>query len=167
MYAPFDILPATSKVWIYQANRKLTIEEETTVGAALKQLCEEWLAHGQPLRTSYKIEYSQFIILAVDEDYNNASGCSIDGSVRALKQLQATLGVDFFDRTQVTFLMGSEVKVFPLVEIKNMFASSKLQGSTITFNNFVTVKSDFEKNWKTPAEKTWLIKYLPKTALTS
>lgn len=167
MFAPFDALPETAKVWIYQANRKFALEEEKIASHALENLCKEWLAHGEPLRTSYKIEYHQFIILAVDEGFNNASGCSIDGSVRVLKELQSRLGVDFFDRTNVAFLIDDDIRSYPLSEIRSLFSSSKLLPKTTTFNNFVTTKSDFERNWKTPAEKTWLIKYLPKTALTS
>jgi len=111
------------------------------------------------------VEHNQFIILATDEDYHQPSGCSIDSSVRALKELQSELGIDFFDRTKVAFLNGDTVVTHPLAQLKSVFESGKLAGSTITFNNLVPSRGDLARAWKTPVEKTWLTKYLPNSTL--
>jgi hypothetical protein len=41
----------------------------------------EWAAHGTSLVSSYQLKYNRFIILAVDQDVQSATGCSIDASV--------------------------------------------------------------------------------------
>ena len=165
MFVPFDALPADARIWIYQADRSLTQVEEQALAYSLQDFCEDWKAHGQALKTSFKIERHQFVILAVDENYNDASGCSIDGSVRILKLLQEQSGIDFFNRTRVAFLLDGSVQTFALTELKNLFTSSRLTATTPTFNNLVATKSDFDTNWLTTCEKTWLIKYLPKSAV--
>jgi hypothetical protein len=165
MYIPFTELPNHSRIWIYQANRKLSDKEKQFADEALKNFCESWVAHQQQLKTSFTIEHNQFIILATDEDYHLPSGCSIDSSVRALKQLQSDVGIDLFDRTKVAFLNGDEVVTHSLTQLKALFGSGALSGSTVTFNNLVPSRGDLVRGWKTTVEKTWLTKYLPNSTL--
>ncbi|MBK5278094.1 MAG: hypothetical protein JJE09_04435 [Bacteroidia bacterium] len=165
MFVPFDALPPNARIWIYQSDRPLNSEEEKHLMGSLKAFCEQWKAHGQELKTSFKIERNQFVILAVDENYNDASGCSIDGSVRILKSLQQEGGINFFDRGLVAFQIENEVQTFYLQELKNIFLSGRLTASTLTFDNLVATKSDFDKAWLTTVDKTWLGKYLPKSTV--
>jgi hypothetical protein len=167
MYVSFDELSPESRVWVYQGSRAFTASEEELVSKALKNFCSEWAAHGQALKSSFKIEQHQFIIMAVDEDFHNPSGCSIDSSVGILRQIHQATGVDMLDRSKVPFYLQGGVKRVPIHELKNNFQQGTLQPDTITFNTLVTTKAEFEGGWQVPAEKTWLVKYLSKTALTS
>lgn len=165
MYIPFDQLPPDSRVWIYQADRSFSEAEEEMISNSMKEFCSQWSAHGNPLETSFEVKHSQFIVLGVNENAAGASGCSIDGSVRVLKELAAALKIDFFDRTKVAFLREGEIKLYPVQELPMVFKSGILSGSSITFNNLAPDKNAFEKNWKISVEKSWLAKYLPKGAL--
>jgi hypothetical protein len=165
MYIAFENLPTQARVWIYQADRKMSAGEEAKVNSSMKSFCEQWVAHGQPLQTSFKIEHNQFLIVAVDEGFNNASGCSIDGSVRMLKGFQIELGLNFLDPSKIAFLIDDEISLFPRTELKALFASGKLTNATLTFNNLVATKADFESQWKIVAEKSWMVKYLPSPTL--
>ena len=162
MFIPFNTLPPNARLWIYQSDRSLNMDEEKLLSSELKQFCEQWKAHGQDLKTSFTIEHHHFVILAVDENYNDASGCSIDGSVRIFKSLQEKAGINFLDRSRVAFRQDSEISTFSLPELKNLFSTGRLEASTQTFNNLVATKSDFDKGWLTTVEKSWLVKYLPK-----
>ncbi len=166
MYVPFQSLPDHARVWVYQASRKLTDEEVEKVRSSQQAFCKQWEAHGQALHSSFKFEYNQFLIIGVDEGVHSASGCSIDESVRILKGYHSELGVNFLDSSQVALLLNSEVKLFPRLELKGLFESGQLNGATRTFNNLVATKADFEKQWEIPVEKSWLVKYLPKSSLT-
>jgi hypothetical protein len=165
MYVQFQTLPDHSRIWIYQSSRELSNKEKEAAEEALKSFCESWVAHHQPLKTSFTIEHNRFIILATDEDYHLPSGCSIDSSVKALKKLQSGLGVDFFDRTNIAFYKSDKVVTYALAQLKSLFESRELNGSTMTFDNLVPSKGDLVGRWKTPVEKTWLAKYLSKTTL--
>lgn len=165
MYVPFDQLPEHSRIWIYQSDRKLTPAEKQQAEAVLENFCENWEVHKQDTRSSYNIEHDQFIILAIDEDYREASGCSIDSSVRKLKALQDHLGLSLFDRTKVAFLNGGTVVTHPLAKLKALFESGELNKNSITFDNLVPSRGDLSNTWKKPVEKTWLTKYLPNSTL--
>src|SRR5688572_4607456 len=110
MFVEFDSLQDSSRVWVYQSVRKLTEPEERAISEALESFTQEWAAHGQPLKSSFKIMYHQFIILAADESYNQASGCSIDDSVRVIKNIDQHFSLDLFNRTIVGFLKEDTVE---------------------------------------------------------
>jgi len=165
MLIPFDRLPGSSRVWVYQANRKLTSEEVQVVERYLHKLCESWETHGTPLRSSYTIAYQQFIVLGVDEQHQGASGCSIDGSVHALTELQQHLRLDFFDRTKIAFLQGEKVVLHPMRDLKSLFENKTLSVDALSFNNTVTTKEMWDKQWLVPAKHTWLVRYLPKSVV--
>lgn len=164
MYVPFDELPGDARLWIYQADRLFTDAERLAIENSCLHLCNSWSAHGTPLRTSFRIEHNLFIVLAVDEHAAGASGCSIDGSVRLLKELQQRLGLDFFNRQQVAFLEGAAVTLHPVNELKSRFADGILSPRSVTFNNAITTKKDWETAWRLPASESWLVRYLPKPA---
>jgi hypothetical protein len=165
MYIPFEQLPADARIWIYQADRRFTEAEEKSISDSLKEFCNQWSAHGNPLDTSFVIKYNRFIILSVNENTAGASGCSIDGSVRVLKELSQRFNNDLFNRTKVAFSTGDEIKLYSIKELSNLFELGHLTASTTTFDNLVTDKESFGTKWETAVENTWLAKYLPKGTL--
>jgi hypothetical protein len=167
MWVDFDTLNPSSRIWIYQASRGLTTLEEIDLSSALTDFCDQWKTHGQPMRSSFVIAHQQFVILAADEDYQLPSGCSIDSSVRLLKDWQNRNGIDFFDRSQIAFKAGNIVTTHTLSSIKERIANSEMNERSITFDNLVPSKGDWLARWEIPLEKSWLARYLPKSSLES
>lgn len=161
MFVPFETLPPESRVWIYQSNRRFSHEELRIVEDRLRQFTGEWSVHGAPLNTSFKVGYDQFIILAADESQQDASGCSIDSSVRVLKTLEQEVGVQLFDRNLVAFKRGEEVTTITLKELKQKFTDGTLNEDTLTFNNLVTTRAALDDQWLVPVRQTWLKRYIP------
>ena len=165
MLVAFDQLPDDSRLWVYQSDRAFSKSETEFISKALNEFCESWEAHGEPLATSFKIEFDQFVILAVNENVHGASGCSIDGSVRVLKSIQSQLGIDLLNRS-VPFLINNKVILHSLTEAKTLLGNGTIPEDTITLNNSVSSKKDFLQNWKVSTKNSaWLAKYLPKKAL--
>jgi hypothetical protein len=160
MFVPFEKLPSTSRVWVFQANRPFTPDELNIADARLREFTESWLVHGAPFDTSYSIRFNQFIVLAADESRQSASGCSIDSSVRVLKELEQLMGVDLFDRNQAAFLVNECVQLVPLRELKQKFQDGILNEGTLAFNNLVGTMKDFAESWLVPAGQTWLKRYM-------
>ena len=159
MLVAFEALPDTARVWIYQANRLMAATEEEQVATRAGRFCEQWAAHNTPLRSSFKILHNKFLILAVDESYNQASGCSIDTSVRFIQELEQQLGINFFDRTQVAFLINDHVYTTNLTSIKDEISTGKIDQKTLTFNLQAQNISEFENQWLIPAADSWMKRY--------
>ena len=95
MYVPFEDLPEESRVWIYQSNRKFSDAEFTEIENDLKTFLEGWAAHGTSLESSYQLKYNRFIVLAVNQDVQAATGCSIDASVEFIQALEKKYEWDY------------------------------------------------------------------------
>lgn len=161
MWVEFDSLPDNSRIWIYQANRPLTASEQADLSSTVRAFCDQWSTHGQPMRCSFKIRHSQFLILVADEDFQQPSGCSIDNSVRVLKTWQNSVDVDWFDRTRVVLLRETTPETWSLVEAKNEMAEGKIRPDHITFNNLVRSKGELTTDWETTVGNSWLKRFLP------
>ncbi|MCT4623046.1 MAG: ABC transporter ATPase [Schleiferiaceae bacterium] len=164
MYIPFEELSENSKIWIYQSGRKLTDDEVVKISEQLHTYTQTWQAHGADLRASYRVMYNHFVVLAVDEDANSATGCSIDDSVRAMQSIQKVVDVDLFDRLSITYKdHDGRVKLVSKKVFVEMLQTGELSKNTIVFNNMVTQLGEFEKNWEIPAHESWHSRLLPKT----
>jgi hypothetical protein len=159
MYIPFAQLPPHSRIWIYQANRSLTHEEVARVKPQLVQFSTEWTSHGQTLKASADLLYNRFLVIGNDEDVNSPSGCSIDASVRFVKQLEAELNVSFFDRTQLAFWHHDKVEVIPLADIKKKISAGDIQAQSLYFDTLVNTSGQLQSAWPKPAKESWLAKY--------
>lgn len=155
MLVPFDTLREDTRVWVYQSNRKFTDQEVTEIDAAVKAFVEDWTAHGDELQGSYTIRYNRFIVLAVNQQIYEVSGCSIDGSVRFIQSLEQKYGVDLLDKMNVTYKTGEFVAYKSLLDFKKMAKEKAVTKDTIVFNNLVNTLGEFQDFWEVPAHESW------------
>lgn len=155
MYIPFENLPEDSKIWIYQSNRKFSDEEFSAIESELKTFLENWSAHGTGLESSYLLKYNRFIILAVNQEVQAATGCSIDSSVAFIQSLEQKYQVDLLDKMNVTFKNGEHIAHKSLLDFKKMAKEKAVTGNTIVFNNLVNSIEEFNESWEVPAADSW------------
>ncbi|WP_017730167.1 hypothetical protein [Nafulsella turpanensis] len=159
MYIPFDTLSAQARVWVYQASRPLTETEQALIEKTAPDFLESWATHGKPLKASYKLFHDQFLVIGVDENHQQASGCSIDSSVAFVQALEKELGLSFMDRGKVAFVLEDKIYMEPLPSLKRSIEAGKITADTQTFNNLVSNKQELEEKWLQPAKETWLKRY--------
>lgn len=159
MLVAFKELQESSRVWIYQADKSLSEKDIDYISTQATKFCDQWVAHDVPLKSSYKILHNKFLVLAVDEGHNAASGCSIDSSVHFVQTIERQLNLNFFDRTQVAFLIDDNVYTTDLESIKNEIDTGTIGSDTITFNMQAQNIAEFQENWLVPAGESWMKKY--------
>lgn len=151
MHINFNEISQTARVWVYQANRQLTDSEAITVKKYLEPAINQWAAHGASLLASATVLHNRFVVIALDENQNAASGCSIDTSTRWLKELGDVINIDFFDRSQAYF-DGVEIKTFSVFQSKKAVESELISPETIIFNNnTLATLSDLSNLWQIKA----------------
>ena len=165
MFVEFDLIQDSSRVWVYQSERKLVEAEKSAISRILLAFTQQWVAHGQPLKSSFKILYEQFIVLTADESYAAASGCSIDDSVHAIKEIDMQFKLNLFDRTKIAFLQNEQVMVLSMSELSKALEQGKWKQETLVFNNVISTKGDLKSTWLLPAANTWLKRYLNKVTV--
>lgn len=160
MLVSFDSLEDTSKIWIYQSNREFSEKEVAEISHNLENFISAWKRHGDDLKASYQIKYNQFIVIAVDENFNEVSGCSIDASVNLMKQFEQKFGIDLTNKLNISFKDNNNINVVSMADFQNYAKLQKITSKTIVFNNMITNKGDFEKNWEVTADKSWHKRFL-------
>ena len=160
MYTPYKNLPNNSRVWIYQSNREFTEKELEFISTKAEEFINSWTRHGDDLKGSYTIKYNQFLVLAVDESFNNVSGCSIDASVHFIQALERELQLNLMDKMNVTFKNGNQINLVRLSDFQKFAKEHKITLETIVFNNMVATKEDFENSWEVPAKDSWHKRFL-------
>lgn len=160
MFVPFETLPESSRVWIYQSNRSFTEEELKEIKEKLQLFIEQWTAHGANLKASFELRYKRFIILALDQKVNAATGCSIDESVRFIQQLEKDYNVDLLDKMNVSYKQGDFVAYKTLTDFRKMAKDKAVSPKTIVFNNLVNNKAEYLSDWEVPASESWHKRFL-------
>ena len=155
MYIPFENLPEESRIWIYQSSRKFSEEEIADIEKDLIEFINNWNAHGTSLEASFQIKYNRFIILAINQEVQQATGCSIDSSVGFIQKLEQKYNVDLLDKMNVAFKQGESVTYKTLLEFKKQAKDKSVSENTIVFNNLVNTIEEFNDGWEIPAAESW------------
>ena len=145
-----------SKVWIYQSSRLFSLQEALQIEDLLKEFVAGWKSHGTPVKGSAYLFFGQFIILMADETNVGVGGCSTDASVRFIKDLGQRFGTDFFNRTNLAFLIRDKIQVLPMSQVQYALDNGFINADTLYFNNLVQTKQELEKNWIIPVKNSWL-----------
>ncbi len=144
------------RVWVYQANRKLTNDDVQFLEQELKPFIDQWKAHGQDLQAGFEILHNAFVVLKVDQQKAQASGCSVDASVNFMKDLQTRIGVDFFDRQMVNYEdANGKLNLIKLDELGTKVEAGEITDDTLIFNPLVQNLSEYQSQFKIPFRDSW------------
>ena len=160
MYTEYQNLPKNARVWIYQSDRELLVEEIEIIASKSEEFITQWTRHGDDLKGSFIIKYNYFLVLAVDENFNNVSGCSIDTSVRFVQGLEKEFNIDFTNKLNVSFRDQNRINIIKLAHFQKFAKDKKIDRQTIVFNNLVQTKQAFENDWETTASNSWHQRFL-------
>jgi hypothetical protein len=155
MYIPFENLPEESKIWIYQSNRKFSEEEVQAIETDLQAFLDNWESHGTGLESSFQLKYQRFIVIAVNQEVQAATGCSIDKSVQFIQQLEQKYQVELLDKMNVTYKTGEHIAHKTLLDFKKMAKEKAVSEHTIVFNNLVNTIQEYNESWEVPASDSW------------
>jgi len=146
-----------SRVWVYQSDRKLTDTETVQIQNLLSDFATGWTAHNNQLKAKAEVRYNRFLILIVDEGQAGASGCSIDKSVRFIKQLEQEFNINLLDRFNLAYREGEEVLSAPRAGFEDLLKQGSINKSTIVFNNMVQSLKELQTKWEVPFKDSWHI----------
>jgi hypothetical protein len=145
----------SSRVWVYQANRFFSAEEEVLIVSKLTDFLFGWASHGASLDSGFEIKYSRFVIVAVNEEKALASGCGIDKLVHFFQELGRGLNIDFFDRMQVVYRSADAIVSEPLHQFWGLRKACVLSDDSIVFDNLVKNLAEYHSKWETSFSNSW------------
>lgn len=148
-------MPDTTRVWIYQANRKITPEEKEQIETDAAGFGREWTSHDQAMDAAIELLHDRFLIIAANEDQAKASGCGIDKSVNFVKSISEKTGIDFFTRTLVLYMDKDEVMEEPLHSFWARRKAGLIHDHTLLFDNTVRTAGELKRKWLVPFSESW------------
>ena len=155
MILPFNEMPLSSRILIYQSDNKIQDQDLIKIKTKLIEFLKNWTAHGDDLKSSFDIKYNRFLIIALNEKSTKASGCSIDACVHFIQKIEKDYGLNLLDKMNVAFKQGDYISYKSIVEFKILIKNKSVSKNTIVFNNLVVDIEDYNNNWEVPALKSW------------
>lgn len=147
-------LSSTSRIWIFQSDRKLSADDQQKINQKLTTFIPEWAAHGQSLYGGYEVQNDYFVVVAVDESKAPPSGCSIDSMMHVIQGLGQELGIDFLNRLNSVIEDNGELRLISQQEFRENAKAGNINEETVVFNNLIQTIAELPQ-WKTTVGNSW------------
>ena len=160
MIVDFKQIPNEGKLWIFPSSRKFYPQEIASIKEKIEDFLNDWNDQGILIRSSYKLEYDRFIIIAVDDSLNSLSIEAHNLLIRFIQELEKTVEILLMDKMNVCYKQGEFVQYKDLIEFKKMMKAKGVSQKTIVFNNMITLKEELEYHWEINIMDSWLGRFL-------
>jgi len=153
---PFDSLPDSSRLWIFPADRPLSGAEQEVFMHSAEEGLDDWSAHGSPVTWGCRIERGQVLVIGVDETRTALTGCSIDGAIRQIRDLESRFKTSLLDHGRVFFRDGERMRAVSRPEFKKLVAQGAIQEDTLVYNNVIATVGELRHGgWEIPYRSSW------------
>ena len=151
MLVDFNTTADQSRIWIYAAEQKLTQDQENYILKAISNHLQNWEAHKLPLTAGVTILENHFIVVALDEGKNGASGCSIDTLQKTIQELEKELSISLMNRLNVFCRIDNKIQCIPSFKLESM-----AKADTPFYDLTILAKSDLNTYLK-PISEGWCV----------
>ena len=150
MLADFHTLPEGSRIWLYAAENALSKVQQTYILKVISEELNGWNAHKKPLTAGVSILENHFIVIALDENKNGASGCSIDTLQNTIQKIEKELSIPLMNRLNVFCEIEEEIVCVPSFKLGSI-AKADTPFSDLT----ILTKRDIDTYLK-PISEGWV-----------
>ena len=147
MLANFHALPEESRIWLYAAENALSKGQQDYILKVISDALKGWNAHKQPLTAGVTILENHFIVVALDENKNGASGCSIDTLQNTIQKIEKELTFSLMNRLNVFCKIENEILCIPSFKL-----ASLVDKDTLFYDLTILTKSDLNTYLKKISE---------------
>ena len=154
MLVDFHNLPEESRIWLYASENALSKDQQNYILNLVSENLKGWNAHKQPLTAGVTILKNHFIVIALDESKNGASGCSIDTIQNTIQKIEKELSIPLMNRLNVFCEIEGEIVCIPSFQL-----ASIAKANTLFYDLTIQNKSDLHSYLK-PIEEGWSARFL-------
>ena len=154
MLVDFNTITDQSRIWIYAAEHKLTNDQENYILNKISVHLQNWEAHKVPLTAGVTILENHFIIIALDESKNGASGCSIDTLQNKIQEIEKELSVSLLNRLNIFCKIDDTIKCIPTTKL-----AENANKETLFYDLTIQKKSELA-NWLKSIKEGWCSSFL-------
>ena len=160
MLVPFKSLPKNSRIWIFPSSEEIDTNKKSILKERLVKFISDWTSHNKSIEASFELPYNRFIVVALNQNNQNASGCSIDSLMNLIQTFEKEFDLILLDRMNVLYRDKSrEIVYLTLKDFVKLAKSKSINSSTTVFNNLVINKEEYMNLWEVPATNSWHSRY--------
>lgn len=156
-------LPDTSKVWIFASPNPIEEDLSKIILNHISDFLNQWKAHGKELKSHKQFIDNHFLIVAVDESFEQATGCSIDSMVHFISEIEKKYHLSLTDRSLIYYKDNQDIKTIPFLKVKDLINAGKIKENTLIYDNSIINGKELKRKWLEKAEATWVKKYFQKS----
>jgi len=145
---------ANQRIWLYQFASKLNTHQLSDIEESLKHFAENWNSHGQSLNAKTTILASHYLLISVDENTFEASGCSIDKCTHFLKEVNETYNLDLFNRLMIGIYKNESLLFFTKTELQEALANGVISSEDFFIDLSISKGQDLDHILK-PVHQAW------------
>ena len=149
MLADFHTLPEQARIWLYASEKALTQSQQDYILNIISEELKGWNAHKQPLTAGVAILENHFIVVALDESKNGASGCSIDTLQKTIQKIEKEFSISLMNRLNVFCKIEDEILSMPSFKL-----GSVADKDTLFYDLTILTKNDLNTYLK-PISEGW------------
>ena len=149
MLADFHTLPEQARIWVYASEKALTQNQKAYILNYISQHLKGWNAHKQDLTAGVAVLENHFIVIALDESKNGASGCSIDTLQKTIQKIEKELTFSLMNRLNVFCKIEDKILCIPSFKL-----STVANKDTLFYDLTILKKSDLNTYLK-PISEGW------------
>ena len=148
----FSALPPSARVWVFASERPLSGPDADKLLGEVDRFLAQWKAHGAPLRSARDWRDDRFLAIGVDPTAEQASGCSIDGLFRGLREMEDALATQLVGGGRVFYRDASgRAQSAPRKEV-----ASVINAETPVYDTSVTDARAYRERFVRKACETWV-----------
>ncbi|RPG60729.1 MAG: ABC transporter ATPase [Flavobacteriaceae bacterium TMED206] len=160
MLVPFKSLPKNSRIWIFPSSKEIDIHKKSKIKERLVKFISDWTSHNKNIQAGFELPYNRFIVIALNQNLQNASGCSIDSLINIIQIFEKEFDLILLDRMNVLYRDKTrKIEYLTLKDFVKMVKYKSINSSTTVFNNLVINKEEYMDLWEVPAINSWHSRY--------
>ena len=152
---PFDALPDSARVWVFASDKPLSGAVADTLLSSVDSFLSEWRAHGVPLHCARDWRDDRFLAVGVDVTAENASGCSIDGLFRSLREVEREIGSRLVGGGRVFYRVKGEIEGVSREEFMSRAKRGDVARDAGVFDLGVSDAERWRRGFERPAGESW------------
>ena len=153
---PFESLPDDARVWVFASDRPLAGGGADRLLQAVDAYLARWKAHGAPLTVARTLTEQRFLTVAVDQRDAHASGCSVDGLFRTLREIERDVGASLVGAGRVHFRASDgTVQSVDRGDFADHAAAGRVAADTPVFDPTVTTLGEWRERFETRVSESW------------
>ncbi len=151
MLVDYNLLPETSKIYIYPSSRKFYKDEFPIINKRV----EKYLNEFSTIDSFFGIKYQRFIVIIIS-DKTPLSIDQIDILISFIQSLEKEFNLSLLDKVNICFKQGEYVQLKEIPDFKKLIKNRGVSKKTIVFDNLINTKEEYENYWEMPAESSWV-----------